>query len=852
MNLSFTLAMARREGRASWRRIGLYMFSISIGVAALVAINGFRGDVANAIRDQSRNLLGADLELRSRRPFPDSVRAVLDSMTARGTPVAYVTSFGSMALARRSGLTRLVNVRGVTGGYPYYGTIDTDPPGLWTTLQDDRRALVDPAVLVQLDARLGDTLSIGEVRFVIIGTLARVPGEVSLRSALGPRVYIPGRYLDDTGLLTFGSRAFYTAYLRFADAGGVERFLNRHNALFESQRVGYDTVSEREEELTESLDMLARYLGLVGLVALILGGIGVASAVNVFVKDKLETVAVLRCVGATQRTVFGVYVLQAALMGLVGAAAGALVGVAVQRTLPVLLADFLPLEVQPSLDGGAIVAGLGIGVWVAVLFALLPLLAVRDVTPLRALRREEEGDRPRRDLVRFAAYLALGATVLLLSLWQAPATGAGIAFAVAIGATTVVLGGLAWALTRATRRYFPRRAPYVVRQGIANLFRPHNQTVAVTLAVGFGVFLLGTLAVVQQNLLDAITVDTGPGRANLVVFDIQEDQRAGVEDLVHERGVEAPAMTPIVPARIARLNGRTTDEIAADSAGVRPARWALRREYRNTYRDTLVRTERLVAGAWWDEPGRGGRRSSSGLPRVSVEEGLLQELRLGIGDRITWDVQGVEVETEVASVREVNWARFEPNFFVVFEPGVLEQAPKSFVTLTRVGDPTTRAELQRDMVLRYPNISAIDLTLLQQTLDTLLGSVALAIRFMALFSIASGGIVLFGAIATSRFQRLRESVLLKTLGARARQVIKILVTEYLALGTLAGLTGALLAGAAGWALTTFFFRLDFRLAPLPLLVLTLAVVAAATVIGVLNSREVFRRAPLAVMREMGE
>lgn len=849
MSVRFTLAMARREGRASWRRIGLYMAAISLGVAALVSINAFRADVTRGIREQSRNLLGADLEVRSRRAFPPPILAVLDSLAAAGTPVSYVTNFGSMALARRSGRTRLVNVRAITGGYPYYGAIETDPPGLWSELQRDRRALVDPAVLVQLEAQLGDTLSIGEARFVISGELARVPGEVGLRSAIGPRVYIPGAYLDETGLLTFGSRAFFAAYLRFPDAPSVERFLNRYNELFEANRVGYDTVSEREEELTESLDLLARYLGLVGLVALILGGIGVASAVSVFVKDKLETVAVLRCVGATQRTVFAVYVLQAALMGLAGAAAGAGLGVLVQHALPTLLADFLPLEVEASLAWGPVAAGLAIGVWVAVLFALLPLLAVRDVTPLRALRREVEREPSRRDPIRIAAYIALGASVLLLSLWQAPQRAAGLAFAGAIGVTTAVLGLMAWSLTRATRRLFPRRAPYVVRQGIANLFRPHNQTVAVTLAVGFGVFLLGTLAVVQQNLLDQIALDSSPERPNLVIFDIQEDQRAGVEQTFAARGLAVPAMTPIVPARIARVNGRTAEEIRADTLGPRPARWALRREYRNTYRDTLVQTERLVAGRWW---GSGASGRGAAPPRISVEEGLAQELRVDIGDRITWDVQGVEIDTEIASLRHVNWARFEPNFFVVFEPGVLEDAPTSFVTLARVPGATARAELQRDLVIRYANLSAVDLTLLLQTVDTLLGSVALAIRFMALFSIASGGLVLFGAIATSRFQRLRESVLLKTLGARARQVIKILVTEYLALGALAGLTGAVLAGAAGWALVTFFFGVTFRLAIVPLLALAVAVIIATTAIGVLNSREVFRRAPLAVMREMGE
>ncbi len=312
--------------------------------------------------------------------------------------------------------------------------------------------------------------------------------------------------------------------------------------------------------------------------------------------------------------------------------------------------------------------------------------------------------------------------------------------------------------------------------------------------------------------------------------------------------VIAPTST-IVPARIADLNGRPVDELLSDTTRARRARWPLTREYRNTYRDTLVRTETLVAGQWWGDRQAAEARS---LPRISVEEDVAAELRVGLGDTITWDFQGVLIETEIASLRRVNWGRFEPNFFVVFEPGVLEDAPQSFLTLIQASDVTVRAELQRDLVQRYPNILAIDLSLIQETLDTIIGSVTAAIRFMALFTIVSGTIVLLGAITTSRYQRLRESVLLKTLGARAKQIGQILVTEYFALGALAGLTGVLLAAAAGWALITFLFELTFQLEMMPLIGLTVVATVVTTLIGLLSSREVFRKAPLVVMREMGE
>ncbi len=847
MNLSFTLAMARREGRSSWRRIGFYMATVTLGVGALVAINSFRADVTAAIHREARTLLGSDLRLSSRRPMPETVQAILDSVAATGSEVSYVTSFSSMALTPSTGRTRLVNVRGLEGGFPFYGEVETDPAGSWSELQSGRRALVDRSVLVYLGARVGDELRIGQAHFTIAGTIVRMPGEADISSAIRPRVIIPAEFLAETELLGFGSLVRYRAYLRLADPEEADAFAERHETLLEEAEVGATTVAQRAENYARSLDIFARFLGLVGLAALLLGGLGVASAVHVFVKRKLETVAVLRCLGATQRTVFAVYLLQAGLMGLGGAAAGVVLGLAVQVLLPGILDDFLPVAVSPTLHPMVALAGLGVGVWVAVIFGLLPLLSVRDVTPLEALRRPFDGPASRWDLRRLAVMGALVATVVALSIAQAPHPWAGVAFAAAAAVTAAILGGMAWALTRATRRFFPRRAPYVVRQGVANLFRPHNQTVAVTLTVGFGVFVLGSMHIVQRNLLERLSLDARPDRPNLVVFDIQQDQRDGVESLIREHGFSAAELTPIVPARVAALNGRPVDELLEDTTGPRPARWALRREYRHTYRDTLVGSEELLAGEWWYEPAAPGA-----LPRISVEEGLAEELGVGLGDAITWDVQGVLIETEITSLRQVSWARFETNFFVVFEPGVLDAAPTVYVTLTRVPGEEERALLQRDLVEAYPNVSALDLSLVQQTLETLIGSIALAIRFMALFSIASGMIVLVGAVATSRYQRVRESVLLKTLGAQARQVRQVLATEYVALGSLAGLTGCILAAVAGWALVTFLFELSFRLPLLQLAGIGLAAAVTTVLVGLVAGRDALRRAPLAVLREIGE
>ncbi|MGD2215496.1 MAG: ABC transporter permease [Gemmatimonadales bacterium] len=847
MSARFTLAMARRESRSTRRRLILYIVAITLGVAALVAINSFRANVTSAVRDQARDLMGADLQMGSRWEFSDDIEALIDSLQGAGAEVSRVTYFTSMALAQRSGLTRLVEVMAPAGGYPFYGELTTEPPEFWQSFRDSRQVLVDPAALVQLDAALGDTLAIGRGRFVVAGTVERLPGDIGLRSMVGLRVYLPAPYLEETGLLRFGSISYHQVYFKIDDREAVNEFVEARDSLFEANRVWTTTVDEYEEDLTEGLDQLASFLGLVGLVALLLGGVGVASGVHVFVSEKLDTAAVLRCLGARQRQTFAIYLLQAGLMGLSGAALGVGLGVIVQALIPQVLRDFLPLDVPFHLEPTAVLAGLGIGLWVSLIFALLPLLRIKDVAPLRALRRDYEKSKGRRDPWRLATYAALVASLLALTIWQAPRPAIGLAFAAAAAITAGALGLTAWALMRLTRRFFPRRARFPIRQGIANLFRPHNQTVAVVLAIGSGVFLITHLYVVQRNLLQQITVETRPDRPNLVMFDIQPDQEQGVTRIMEEHGAPVLDRTPIVPARLTHVGDRSVDQILADSSGPRIPRWALLRQYRHTYRDRLVGSERLIDGEWFSEAA-----AAEDLARISIEESIAEELRVGVGDRITWDIQGVPIETEIASVRRVDWARFEPNFFAVFEPGVLDEAPQSLLVLTRVDDPTTRAELQRDLVADHPNVAAIDITVVIEAINSILSKVALAIRFMATFSIACGFVILIGAIATSRYQRARESVLLKTLGARSRVIGRILATEYFALGSFAGLAGVGLAAIAAWIAVRFLFEMSFSLPGLPLLAFWVGTALLTTAIGLANSRDVVRRTPLAGMRDFAE
>lgn len=854
-SLRFVTGMAWRESRAAGRRLLLLTAAISIGVGALVAIESFTANLRVAVEQQSRVLLGGDLSIRARRDPETTLRPLLDSLTRAGgadpgRDLSEVTSFAGMAYVPRSGGTRLVRVSAIAGGYPFYGQVRTLPDGTWPRLHDGRYALVDPSFLTAANAQVGDTMSLGEARFVIAGTVSNFPGDVGIRSGFGPRVFIPAAYLEDTGLLAFGSRIEYEWYVRLPPPGLSEDQAKAWRTRLTPEQVRLRTAAEEESNLKRFLDQLGRYLGLVALIALLLGGIGVGSAVQVFIRRKRDSIAVLRCLGATSGQVFAVYLLQAAVMGLAGSAIGVGLGVLLQLALPSVFGAFLPLDVtvRPSLP--AILTGLGVGLWVSTIFALLPLLGIRRVPPLAVLRRDFEGGTTRADSWSWIARAGLALSVLLLASLQVASVLRGLYFSLGVGSALLVLWLAALGLTLGLRRWFPERLAYVFRQGLANLYRPANQTVAVVLSLGFGAFLLGALAVAQHNLLRQLQLDGGIGRPNLVFFDIQPDQRPGVERIVRRAGLTLQPAVPIVPMRLSAINGRPVAQLLADSSsrgkeGDRIEPWALRREYRSTYRDSSVASEKLLVGDWWAPAA--GRRDSTLIP-VSLEVGIASDLGVTVRDTLTWDIQGVPVNSVVANLREVNWARFEPNFFAVFPNGPLDGAPQSFVLLTRVDDPAVMGRVQRETVESYSNVTSIDLTSIQQTIERIVASVALAIRFMAFFSLATGVVVLIGALATSRFQRVREAALLKTLGATRRQVIRVMVTEYAALGLLAAIVATGLATAGGWALTRWLFEVPFDVpwSGFALLSATLVLLTVGT--GLWNSLDVFRRPPLGVLR----
>ena len=851
-------SLAWRESRTARRRLLLYMSSISLGVAALVAIDSFSANIIQSVKDQSRALMGGDLSFDSSKPFPAAADSLFDSLSHRGIALARVTTFPSMAVVPRTAGTRFAQVRGVTDNYPFYGNIVTEPDGRWRLLHEGSYAIVDPSLLTSLNARVGDTLKLGFGTFTIIASIKDVPGAAGIAEMLGPRIFIPAKYIAETQLLVFGSTANRTVLARLPAGVDPDKFVKPFKQRMENQQVRLRTVTQTEMSTTDAIENLSNFIGIVGLVALLLGGIGVASGVRAFVERKIDTVAVLRCLGASSGQVLAIYVAQAAAMGLVGAAVGAALGVAVQFVLPLVLTDFLPIDVHVSLVPSAVLTGLAVGGWIALIFALRPLLALRNVSPLQTLRRDTDANVLRmrwRDAPRLIVNAALILSVVAIALTRARTARQAFSMSAATGVAILALAASAALLSWAARKGLRTGWPYVVRQGVANLYRPGNQTRAVILALGFGAFLVSTLYLVQHNILRRFTVAANESRGNVVFFDIQQDQERGLDSIVRRSGNDVVQVAPVVTMRISSINGKSVAELnpplASDSqprrARPRRAGWALRREFRSTYRDKPASSETIVEGKWFSD-------SALKVPRdtgeISLEDGIAKELLVKLGDIITWNVQGVDIPTRITSLRNVTWTRFEPNFFVVFAPPVLRGAPNQYVLLAQVKDPTAVALLQRAAVNRFPNVSSIDLTAIKRTVDRIVSRVSLAIRFIALFSLAVAIPVLFSAVAATRRARVREGVLLKTLGATRGQIARILLAEYSLLGLLGGLTGMVLSVAGGWAVVRYIFKVPFAPPLAPVTGIAAVVVAVTLLIGLLAGRDVFKETPITALRDV--
>ncbi|HEY8660913.1 MAG TPA: FtsX-like permease family protein [Hanamia sp.] len=838
-NFPWLVQMAWRDSRRNRSRLLLFISSVILGIAALVAIYSLGNNLNDEVNNQAATLLGADLEISSNQPATPTIKNIIDSL---GGTRSEERSFASMVLFTKNNGTRLVQVRALEGQFPYYGSIETSPGSAGLSFRNQQQALVDETLMLQYGATTGDSIKVGEVTFAIAGKLLNAPGQTGFSASIAPIVYIPLQYLNQTGLTQKGSRISYHYYFKFNQKVDVQKLMDGWKLRLEANDLNYETVERQKEDTGRSFSDLTRFLSLVGFIALLLGCTGVASAVHVYVKEKVNAIAILRCLGVRASQAFMIYLIQIVGIGFIGSFIGATLGIVIQQFLPFIIKDFLPVNITTAISWSAVLQGMALGIIISVLFALLPLLSIRKISPLNAIRASYEPPRRERDPLKWGVYVLIvifvyGFTYMQMHNWKQA-----LSFTAGIAAALLILTGIALMLMWMVRRFFPSSWNYLWRQGLANLYRPNNQTTILITSIGLGTALICTLFFVQSILINRVSLSSGPNQPNIVLFDIQTSQKQGVANLAKQYNLPVKEFIPIVNMHIEAVNGITVSQVIKDTT-IKFSRRLFNREYRVTYRDSLTSSEKITAGKW------AGAADSGHIPFISMEQNYAKRNNVNIGDTITFNVQGALMQTILGSLREVNWKGIQTNFLIVFPKGLLEAAPQFHVLLTKVPSQEVSAHFQQAMVKQYPNVSIIDLGLVLHVLDDLMSKISFVIRFMAGFSIITGIVVLISSVLISKYQRLQESVLLRTLGASRKQIFAITALEYFFLGALAAFTGIMLALAASWALAYYTFDMPFHPQLLPVLVLFVLVCLLTVLTGLANSRGLLNRSPLEVLRK---
>ena len=830
--------MAWRDGKASGRKLILFMASIVLGIAAVVSIQSFGENLKDNIALQSKAMMGADYKIDMDNPPTEEVLSIIDSL---GGAKAREIGFTSMAAFPGNPGTKLVQVRGIEGEFPFYGKLETVPEEAAQTYQQQGGALIDATVMNQLGLKPGDSVKIGEVTLPISGSLRSIPGTNSFFSSVAPPAVIPYQFIEESGLVQTGSRISYDFYFTSQPGTDLEQLDEVLDPQLDKLEADLDTHTSTSERLGRRYDNFGKFLNLVAFVALLLGCVGIASAINIYIKGKLKAVAVLKCLGATRRQTFVIYLLQIAGMGLLGGVIGTVAGLLLQQLFPILLEDLLPVNIQMSFKPQIIFLGLLLGVFMAVLFALVPLIGTLYVSPLQALRVQSGSNKKKGK----AELLVLGGIflfILFFSYWLLQDWRYSLAFVLGIVVTFSILAGIARLFMKVIRENFPTTWGFPARQSLQNLFRPQNQTLTLVLSIGVGTFLISTLYFTKDLLLAQASLDAQSDSPNMILLDVQAGQEKEVEQTIKNLGSPVLNDIPIVTMRVQSIKGRPVNQIREDSTTA-INRWVLNHEFRVTYRDSLKDSEVLASGEWI------AAVEDRNLIPISVSDNFAEDALVDVGDKISFNVQGVVMNTQVRSVRIVDWSQMEPNFSIVFPKGVLESAPQFRVITTKVKNETASASLQQELVRLYPNISILDLRQIISVVEDLLNKIAWLINFMAFFSILTGIIVLLGAVRTSKFQRIKESVLLRTLGARSKQILKILALEYFYLGALGALSGILLSLLSSQLLAWLLFETAFVPSFFPFLVLFPGITLLVMFIGLTNSLSVIKSPPLEVLRK---
>ena len=835
------LRIAWRELRAARVRFLFVILAVAVGVGSLTGVRGFSRSFRRMLLSQARTLMAGDLTARVfALPSPEQ-QAALDRLAAQGVRRTWITETVTMASSKTVADPLLISVKAVDpAAYPFYGEVKLDPARPLRQALDAGTVVVSDDLLIRLNVRTGDTLRIGGQDFRIAGVVAAEPDRMTGSLNVGPRVMLTRAGLDRTGLITIGSRASERYLFKLPPSGGpgVEQVrLALKDAFPEATIADY---RQTHPIITRGLNRAETFLSLIALIALVIGAMGVASAMHGHLQQKLDSIAVMKCIGARSTQVIQIYTAQTLLLGLAGGILGAIAGVAVAAAFPPMIAKYFAVDIAASWDAWPALQGIAVACLITLLFTLPPLLSIRDVRPALVLRRSvEKWGRPPALPILLRAVILLGTgavagTLTEGSFGDAFRTGAVFTIGLSLGIALLWLAG--WLFLRLLR-LLPRSLPPVLRHGIANLYRPGSQSQAAVVALGVGVMFTLAVFLVEQSLVLQIRGSAPPGMPNVFLLDIPGSEREAVGRLIESQpGVKsAPDVAFAVAARITAIDGAPLDRLGLRDYGRRFLRTRSVTELNEKPEETEI-----LSGAWWPAGSRD--------PQVCASEEAARILGLRPGSTIDWDIWSHSLRTRVACIQRTESLRMSARFEFYFSPGQLQGMPAVYYGSARV-KPADVPALQRVLYQRYPTITVVNVADVMQIVQDVVSRIAAIIRFISAFTILAGAVMVASSIAGTRFRRMHEVVILKTLGATRRRIAWIFSVEFLALGAVAGVMGSALA--TGFAALIVRRLLDIEYHPdLSANVLAVALAAAvAAGAGWAASFRVLGRKPLEILRE---
>ncbi|MFC4310144.1 ABC transporter permease [Steroidobacter flavus] len=819
------LALAR-DGKSGELRV--LMLALLVAVSALTAVGFFTSRVSLAVDQQAGEVLAADLRLQSRSALePEYFQMAKDA----GLQTAELSNFPSVVF--KGDDSALTAIRAVSPEYPLRGRVKVaevpfGPAQEVTTTPGPGEAWLEPRLFAQLGANVGDKIRVGSSELTATKVLDYRPDQGSQFVDLAPTLLMRLEDVEATGLAQEGSRISHFA-LFAGQPSAIAAFKER---LTQIKKPGQRIVdlADASPQIRSAIDRASRFLNLAALVTILLAAIAVAISARRYVSRHLDTVALMKSMGAPQRLVLSISVLELLMIGLIAGVIGAVIGYAAQEGIAYLLKDLVRNELpRPSLSAG----GLGIVTSVLILigFALPPLLQLRFVPPARVLRRNLEPPPLRYATVYGTALAALVALLawlvrdaqLLLYVFG----GTFVTFAVLMLAGWLLVRGLSGLRGSVGVSW---------RYGMANIARRGRDSVIQIVAFGLGLMVLLLLAVVRNDLMQEWRASLPENAPNHFMINIRPDQTAQVRDFFAEHGMTPPQLVPMIRARLIKIDGKSATDLKIQNDRGKDF---LEREANLTWAETMQDDNKLLSGEWWRPNDRGG-------PRVSVEKELGDALGLKLGDELTYDVAGETITARVSSFREVQWDSFRPNFFMVFSPGTLNDSTGTYITSVHI--PREQRPVLMDFVRQFPEVTAIDLEAILTQVRGVMDKASLAVQYVFGFTLLAGITVLLAAIQATRDERRYESAMLRTLGASRRVVLQGVAAEFTTLGILSGTLAAIGATAAGYFLATRIFNLDYTF---DITVWAVGLVAGAVLVGLsgtLATRSVVNHPPVATLR----